>query len=177
MKFMNLSGSPVLLLPRSLAPSWRGFYVPADPDDEFPDLELSDGSGWQIDDTFDFQQPRTDYDRLCAMQEDPSLVPIGDGHGVAFVQTHDSFAWCDEHKEIVGGGSAPESREGLVWEPRFTWRNPDHELLLMNACEHGADPTDNLEFVDVQLAPGLYEVATAEPRGRFALTLCRFRLM
>jgi hypothetical protein len=173
---MNLSGSPVLLVPRALAASWHGFYVSAEPDDDLPDLELADGTSWQIDDTFDFDRPRTDYDRLCAMlHEDPCLVSIDNGHGVAFGPGHDLLGWCDEHQEIVAGVT-PESRGGLVWQYQFTWRNPGPELLLMNSCRHGADPDgSDGECFMVNLAPGLYEVATATSPGPWAGTLCRFQ--
>jgi hypothetical protein len=173
---MNLSGAPVLLLPRALSTSWCGFFVAGTPDDdEFPDLELPDGTCWYIDDTFDFDRPRTDYDRLCAMRADPCLISIGDGHGVALGRGHDVFAWCDEHQMIVAGG-APETLGGLSWEFCFTWRNPGTELSLMNSCDHGADPDPSDDRVAVSLASGLYEVAVADVDSPWAGTLCRFQL-
>ena len=175
---MNLSGAPVLLLPRALSASWRGFHVPADPGDELPDLELADGTCWRIDTTFDFDRPRTDYDRLCARlaaDDDPCLVPIGSGHGVAFGRGHDAFAWCAEEQLIVGGGAAPEIPDGLPWTFRFTWRNPGSELWLLNACQHGADPDPaGDERVAVSLASGHYYVTRAELDRPATITLCRF---
>src|SRR5687767_9156259 len=100
---MDLSGSPVLLLPRVLCASWHGFHIAAEPDDDLPDLELPDGTCWLIDTTFDVERPRTDYDRLGATirgDNDPCLVPVGNGHAVALGRGHNRFAWCDEQRLI-----------------------------------------------------------------------------
>src|ERR1043166_3700153 len=59
--FVDYSGAAPILLPVSILPQWRGFYVPANKRD-VAELEIPEGR-FKICDDFDFTNPKTDYAR------------------------------------------------------------------------------------------------------------------
>ncbi len=61
--FVDYSGAAPILLPVSLLPHWRGFYVPAKKHD-VAELEITEGR-FKICDHFDFKNPKTDYARAA----------------------------------------------------------------------------------------------------------------
>src|SRR5436309_3530469 len=108
-RWVDYSGAAPILLPVSLLPYWRGFYLPADRGDDCPDLELPEGA-FTICTNFDFTHPKTDYDRVCALGGVPAVqvLPVGPGQGLVFATELDSLAWWPERLMVVNGGSLPK---------------------------------------------------------------------
>jgi hypothetical protein len=158
--FVDYSGAAPIMLPVSILHYWRGFYLPADPADESPDLELPDGK-FNICTDFDFANPKTDYDRACALGGIPAvhLIPVGPGHGLVFATELDPLTWWPERRMIVNGGSLPEPRRlrKVRWSDELVWETSESEFVLMNACDHGAAPRKPDHFA-VRLDPGRYVV-------------------
>lgn len=162
--FFNYSGAPAILLPKSIAPFWSGFYLPVEDDDEGlgGDLELPQGS-FEICDEFDLENPRTDYDRLCVQKGALSLFPVGSGQMLAIKTGHDCHGWWPEQQMIVEGGALPDlsKMSRIQWSAPIEWRVTDTDFVLMNACEHGADP-DLRDCAHIRLTPGLYQISIGQ---------------
>jgi hypothetical protein len=143
----------------SIAHYWQGFYVQAG-QGEVPDLELADGA-YKICDDFDFRNPKTDYDRACALGGIPAvqMIAVGPGYGLVFATEIDSLTWWQEQQMLVNGWSLPDlSRLGDVdWSDEVVWLSTEEKFLLMNACDHGAAPNKN-DWFDVYLGSGEYVV-------------------
>jgi hypothetical protein len=160
----DYSGAPPILLPVSLLPFWRGFYLPATPDEDFPDLELPEGR-FTICDDFDFDHPKTDYDRACALGAVPAVqpLPVGPGHGLVFALEFDSLTWWPEQRMLVNGGKLPDPAQlwRVAWSNELAWGVTEPDFVLMNACEHGASPDKEPHFA-VCLTPAEYVVQRGE---------------
>jgi hypothetical protein len=157
-EFVDYSGAAPILLPVSLLPFWRGFYLPAAPDLRFADLEIEEGR-FTICDQFDFDHPKTDYDRACALGGIPAIqeLPVGPGVGLVFATELDSLTWWPEQTMLVNGWSLPDvAKLGRVhWSDETLWVAAETEFVLMNACEHGANP-DKKDSFKVRLELGEY---------------------
>jgi len=166
-EWVNYSGAAPILLPASLLPHWRGFYLPAR-EDAFPDLELSEGP-FTICDEFDFVHPKTDYDRACALGGVPAVqpLPVGPGFGLVFATERDRLTWDARRFMIVNGGSLPKLAllRRVEWSEECRFQTTERDFVLMNACDHGANP-DRGPYLAVHLPLGLYIVQ----RGQYGWT-------
>lgn len=157
--WVDYSGAAPILLPVSLLPYWQGFFVPA-ADDDVAELELPEGR-FTIWADFDFAHPKTDYDRACALGGVPAVqaLPVGPGHGLVFATELDTLTWWPEQRMLVNGGSLPEAARlrRVEWSDEVVWRATEPDFVLMNACEHGANPEKGPHF-QVRLEPGEYVV-------------------
>lgn len=159
-RFVDYSGAAPILLPVSIMHLWNGFYLPADPKDGPTDLELPNGS-FNICDDFDFANPKTDYNRARALGGIPSVqtISVGSGHGLIFATELDSLTWWPEKQMLVNGGSLPlgDNFHRVTWSDTLTWQTAETDFILMNACDHGADPGKQ-NYFDVRLVPGEYQI-------------------
>jgi hypothetical protein len=177
---VSYSGAPPILLPVSLLRHWHGFYLPAAPDDECPDLEIPEGN-FSICTDYDFDNPKTDYDRACALllaRPAVQAIAVGPGHGLVFALETDCFTWLPEHRLLVNGGCLPEIARlaDVPWTEELTWQAAESEFVLMNACDHGADP-DKSEHFAVHLEPGRYALQRGDyvwAPGGWVVILFRF---
>jgi len=153
-------GAVPILLPVSLLPHWRGFYLPAPLDEDRPDLELPE-EDFVICQDFDFAHPKTDYDRACALGGVPAAqrLPVGPGMGLVLATELDGLTWWPESLMVVNGRTLPEAAllKRVEWSDECVWRADEPDFVLMNACDHGADPNKGLHFA-IRLAPGDYRV-------------------
>jgi hypothetical protein len=181
--FVDYSGAAPILLPVSILRYWRGFYLPADPDDDddLPDLEIAEGA-FNICDDFDFENPKTDYDRACSLGGIPAvqMISVGPGKGLVFATELDPLSWWPRMQTLVNGGGLPEPArlEKVEWSDELVWQNDDAEFILMNACDHGCAPRKNDSF-NVHLPSGEYVVQRGEygwAGNDLALVLFRFVL-
>jgi hypothetical protein len=76
MRTMNFSGAPALLLPRAVLSDWHGILVRAARREDEPDFVNDSGAAWFVHDAFDFANPVTHYDHLCAAFQVGSNVRI-----------------------------------------------------------------------------------------------------
>jgi hypothetical protein len=159
-EWADYSGAAPILLPVRLLPYWSGGYLPADDSDRSPDLELPNGR-FRICTDFDFAHPKTDYDRVCALGGIPpvQVFPVGPGHGLTFATELDRLTWWAEERMLVNGGAfpAPALWGRVEWSDELDWRVAESDLVLMNACDHGAIPREDSTY-RVHLIPGRYTV-------------------
>ena len=100
---------------------------------------------WRIDDTFDFDNPVTDYDRLCRRHlEEKAPVLINELREHAFASISDGsdiFCWWPE-LGVISANAASEPTADAVERAAFVRVGvidvPSGLLWLMNPCSHGA---------------------------------------
>jgi hypothetical protein len=172
MATLDTSGAGALIIDAAVARAWSGFHVPvASPDDD-ADLETSDGVGWRIDDTFDFDHPVTDYDRLCLRHlQAKAPVLINDLHDHAFASISDgsdSFGWWPE-LGVFSANAAWEPTADAVARAAFVRVGlidvPSGLLWLMNPCAHGAVLRPGDDGWAIEVNAGAY-VVEARPRDQ-----------
>ena len=158
-RFVDYSGAAPILLPVSLLSHWHGFYLPAKECDA-ADLDVPAGR-FKICEEFDFKNPKTDYDRACALGGVPPVqqLQVGPGFGLYFATELDNLTWWQEHLMLVNGYSLPDTAllKRVEWSDECKWRAIESNLVLMSACQHGASPDLGPHF-EVQLEPGLYVI-------------------
>jgi len=171
-EFVSYYGSPPILLPVSVRKFWRGFYLPIDalpdeydPETIDPDLVLPEGA-YVIWDEFDFDNPKTDYDRACSNRSDRSTVhtvPVGPGLGLVFSTELKRHYWWQEKIMLLDGGGLPDIDKlaTLNWTDELRWSSDETDFILMNSCDHGASPAEKSTF-DVFLPRSEYIIQRAE---------------
>jgi hypothetical protein len=159
-RWVDYSGAAPILLPKGLLRYWKVFYLPAVPGEKSPDLELPEGL-FTICNRFDFVNPKTDYDRACALGGIPAVqtIAVGPGHGLVFATELNTLTWWPEQRMLVNGGSFPDLAQlpRVNWSTELVFRATEPDFVLMKACEHGANPDKGPHFA-VRLEPGDYEV-------------------
>ena len=177
MKWLNTSGAPVLLLPRRVIREWRGILLrePRSPD-AMIDYVDEDGGEWFIHDEFDFANPRTDYDRLCASFVDGTtelLCPVGDAMALAVSDGSDTAAW---HNGLLLTGVENTDADVLDGKPLFELDVRDERWVLMNSTVAGVQVVgdeDDDEWTHVTLQRGRHRVERAARDGGFSYRLVR----
>jgi hypothetical protein len=183
MRVLNFSGAPALLLPRSALPHWHGILVRDEARDETPDFEDGEGGAWFVHDAFDFANPVTHYDHLCAAFQDDEdgndvrVVRVGDAEALAISDGSDAFAWWAQRGAILANTTEPPSDEAWAqaeWTPRGEIEVGEATLVLMNASVHGAQilaGDEASEHEPVALAPSRYRVESAHVDGALVVKL------
>ena len=176
----DYSGATPILLPVSLLFYWQGFFLPT-AEDDVADLELPEGQ-FTICTDFDFAHPKTDYDRACGLGGVPAVqsLPVGPGYGLVFATELDSLTWWQEERMLVNGGSLPEITrfQRVTWSDELVWQATESDFVLMNACEHGANPQKGSHFkVRLELGEyivqwGQYEFGPTMISSHFCFGLC-----
>jgi hypothetical protein len=182
-KWMDFSGGPAIILPERLAGAWNGMFAPLPDDSRAADLELPDGRAFQLLSP-DFERPVTDYDRLCETSLGSPFRPVFTypvGRGVALVINSGGDGvigwWHDQQMVVAVSEFLPEPSVlvDLEWGHDVLWRVPSSRLFLMNSTLHGADPDKSeRDCTVIELEPGEYSVAMAEPPGEVWVELYRF---
>jgi len=156
----DYSGAAPILLSVELLSYWRGIYLPTNGADATADLDLPEGRFIVCDD-FDFEHPRTDYDRVCALPTVPTVqcLSVGPGMALVFAVQHDLVFWWQEHLMLVSGGDLPDptALERVDWSAALRWQSHEASYVLMNSTDHPADPHRSQTF-EVEFAPGEYIV-------------------
>jgi len=184
-KWMDYSGSPGLMIPVSLLGFWGGFYVPME-NEKRPDLMLGDGRQFRVCDDFDFENPQTDYDRICARAnsggESHFLYPVGPSQALVIADCQDgTIVWWADQKVVVTASYRhlpdPGCLDQLEWSNEVRWNVTEKRLVLINSCVHGANANEEEdEFTEVELEPGVYSVTSAWVREHHVMVY-RFRCM
>lgn len=181
LQWLDLSGAPMLLLPKQLEREWLGFYAEAPTDyQEEPDL-LLDGVPYIIDDTFDFKRPRTDYDCICAESDEAFSYDLETGAALVLSSFYDAWAWLPDHKLLINGHLEQLNEhvlETLDWEDLATWTLNDSTVFLMHSCCCTLAPDfEDDEFQLVQLPVGTYQVQKATYEEPYSAVLFRLVLV
>jgi hypothetical protein len=170
MATLDTSGAGALIIDAAVARAWNGFHIPLTSPDDEPDLETGDGVGWRIDDTFDFEHPVTDYDRLCRrhLQESaPVLINDLREHSFASISDgSDSFRWWPL-LGVFSANAAVEPTAEAIARAAFVRVGvidvPSGLLWLMNPCSHGAAVRAGDDGWAIEVHAGAYAVE-ARPR-------------
>jgi hypothetical protein len=165
--WLESNGGPLLLLDQSWLPAWNGYSDAALPVDA----------------------PGTDYARACAVDDYLGLLTIGFGAGLVLGDEPLMTAWWPSFDQP--GGTLIRWRwanDEAVWRDALSrlaslpWSNPSVVLpvptghaVLFDAADPGWDIKESLTL---ELAPGTYEVDTAEyqPDEETAFLLHRLTL-
>lgn len=174
-------GAPPLLLPVSLLPKWLGNLMPLTDESRAPDDRLPEGD-FVRDDDFDFENPKTDYDRICALGLEGgnvNRVRVGRGIGLTFA-SDEPWIWWEPQKMLVGAGLLPSAAQldGIKWNNELTWEAQESRFVLMNSCCYGRELKDQKpddDYFKVRLQPGKYIVQFAKV-GEHGPNLFRFVL-
>ncbi len=155
-RFEDYSGAAPILLSQNVLRHWQGFFLPTQ--NLSPDLEV-DGQAYRICSDFDFENPKTDYDRACAAigAKAFALIPVGKGQGMVIGTTLDSLGWWEEERMVINGGRLPDlaKLKQVEWERELVWITEDSEFVLLNACDHGGAGRKP-DWFEVRLDPGTY---------------------
>jgi hypothetical protein len=163
-RWVDYSGAPPILLPASIVKAWKGINLPAAPDNDYPDLILPEGR-FECFTDFDFDHPRTDYERACQLFRRldadgiAQAIAVGSGEGLVFGTELDSMTWWHEQNLLVNGGGLPRRTRlsEIEWANGITWKAVHRSHILMNACDHGGNPKKD-KYFKVTLVPGDYVV-------------------
>jgi hypothetical protein len=167
---IDTSGAGALIIDAAVARAWTGFHVRVASTDDEADLETSGGVGWRIDDTFDFENPVTDYDHLCRRHLDeraPVLInALSDNSFASISDGSDLFAWWPA-RGVFSANAASEPTALDVARAAFVRVGvidvPTGCVWLMNPCSHGAAVRAGDDGWLIEMAPGAY-VVEARPR-------------
>jgi hypothetical protein len=167
---LDTSGAGALIIDAAVARAWTGFHVRVTSPDDDADLETGDGVAWRIDDTFDFDHPVTDYDRLCRRHlQERAPVLINDLREHAFASISDgsdAFLWWPE-LGVLSANTASEPTPDAVARAAFVRVGlidvPSGCLWLMNPCSHGAAVTAGEDGWMIEMNAGAY-IVEARPR-------------
>lgn len=162
---IDTSGAGALIIDAVVARAWTGFHVRVTSPEDDADLETGDGVGWRIDDTFDFDQPVTDYDRLCRRHlEERAPVLINDLRDHAFASISDGsdvFTWWPA-RGVFSANAESEPTVEAVSRAAFVRVGvidvPSGRIWLMNPCSHGAAVTAGDDGWPIEMNPGAYLV-------------------
>jgi len=169
MATIDTSGAGALIIDAAVARGWTGFHVRVSSDDD-ADLETSGGVTWRVDDTFDFENPVTDYDHLCRRHlRERAPVLINALHESAFASISDGsdvFAWWPARGVFSANADTEPTAEDIArarFVPIGVIDVPSGCVWLMNPCSHGAAVAAGDDGLLIDMAPGAY-VVEARPR-------------
>ena len=181
LRWMNFSGAPALLLPRSSVSAWHGIFSSVPPRrDSKPDLHSDNGDAFYLHDTFDFAYPKTAYDRLCGEFQDRRaetlIVPIGEVDAFSVSDGSDTFSWWSDESMIVSGAERLPDRDALRsldWRRIHAIEVREPEWLLANAALNGIEMKDgspDLHAVSLELGIYVIESAHTADQGLYRLS-------
>ena len=178
LKWMNFSGSSIIFLPLNLKKDWKGFY--SEVDSHFQgtvDLNI-DGKEYYINDDFDFDNPQTDYDKICSINKNHFTYKVGLDEMLAVSAFYDSFAWHDE-KNILINGRLNELDENLLsqinWKDKIEWNIKSEQIILMNSCDCPLDMfIDENDFQIINLFKGKYSIEYGDYSDKYCTLLYKF---
>jgi hypothetical protein len=160
-RWLDFSGAPPMLIPQSLAGSWRGTTDPAT------------GHYREVDTT----NPVTDYDRACsAAWPGRSILDFNGVSILILYSEYDQHSW-DASRQILACGGWFPSDDGVrhaTWTDAIRWRAEHTDYLLMNSA---ADATAGLlddDFMPVRLPSGLYAIEYADITSDYVGCFHRF---
>ena len=170
MATIDTSGAGALIIDAAVARAWTGFHIPVRSSDDDADLETGDGLAWRIDDTFDFDNPVTDYDRLCRrhlQERAPVLINELRDHAFASISDgSDNFCWWPELGVISANATSAPTADAVA-RAAFVRVGiidvPSGLLWLMNPCSHGAAVSAGDDGWAIEVNAGAY-VVEARPR-------------
>jgi len=183
-RWMDYSGALPILIPERCLPYWSGFYELMEDGDDgaYSDLELPDGRRFMMCTDSDFDDPVTDYDRLCVPRDWTSghrTYAVGPGSILVIDEYRGgSIGWWSEQSMLLEGArnlpDLSKVREADWGEP-VLWTVPDSRVLLMNSCLHGLqDFTDEPDCEELTFERGEYRVDSHHAQDGSDVKIYRF---
>ena len=160
-RWLDFSGAPPMLIPRSLARSWRGTTDP------------TTGEFRQ----FDRQNPVTDYDRaVAAAWPGRSILEFMGARLLVLYSEYDQHTWDSSRLILACGGWLPsdEVLRQAPWTDPVCWRAEHTDYLLMNSAADAAHDLRDDDFMPVRLSPGIYTVEYSDIASEFVGCFHRF---
>jgi hypothetical protein len=183
LKWIASAGGPLIFVRKELVRAWRGIYVEAHSPEEADDV--IDGVPFVIHDDFDFDNPRSDYERACAVKKYIEAIPCGDGRALILGDEPMQTCWWP----LPDGGallrwhhadSEADVINALADVDKLKWKKEKLVVdggahYLFDSAEPGARASQKLK---IDLAAGMFDVMTIEnhqPTSTTSLTLHRLR--
>ena len=143
--WLDFSGAPPILIPRSLSASWGGTNDPSTGEYR----------------PFNPETPVTDYDRVCAAAwPGKGIIGFMGSSVLALYTEFDLHTWDDRRQLVASGGWLPSDDElsRAEWKKPIRWRADHTEFLLMNSASDGDSAFPDKDYAPVVLALGMYTV-------------------
>ena len=152
--WVSSNGGPLLLLPVSHLAEWHG-------------TEAAAALVWS-----EFDDPRSDYERACAVADCTGVISVGSGEGLVLGDDPNDTTWValtrggilarwvyaeDAERAEAALASIPPH---LAWDPAGSLHVTQSPVELFDSAESGAEPVG--ERLRIDLAAGTYEIARAD---------------
>jgi hypothetical protein len=100
------------------------------------------------------KHPKTDLDRAWVLLAEPrnaqvKMIDVGPGSGLIFDADRDFVLWWAKDLMLVIDGVSKKAlpkMSRVEWSDQLAWQTKEREFVLMNSCEHGANPNDEERF-------------------------------
>lgn len=167
-EWLNSTGGPLILLERSLLPSWGGNL-------EMSELQAEDNDA-QI----------TDYDRACSVEDYVGLIGVGSGQALVLGDEPMQTAWLSEQSNTgilvrwhwaTNEDSVDEALSSIpsnIWEPNDVNLYLPHGDLILFDSSCRFDEIDS--SISIRLETGTYNVHTAQYQPNENVSLLLHRL-
>ena len=167
-RWIATDGGPLLVVPRARLPSWRGSFIEGE-DGDF--VVQTPGGPFAFCTDYDFENPRTDYERACRVEGLAGLIDVDGSAGLVVGDAPLETTWLalDDGGLLAGKitvepGANLEAEVSVLGTAKGDWRDEGFTLeggsyLLMDALDHGAVP--EREPIPVKLPNGTCRVLTA----------------
>lgn len=167
LKWRDFSGSPTIFIPETSKKEWMGFYseIPdSNSSENFPDLEILNKK-FYIRTEFDFNNPITDYDKICSVNEVHFPYKLKNGEEAYIIASgSDQVAWWDDEKIFIAGANIIEKKafQNLKWIHAKIWNVNSENFLLINSCDcPSGSSLDSPNYELITLEIGIYSVQFA----------------
>jgi hypothetical protein len=160
-RWLDFSGAPPMLIPRSLAEYWRGT------------TDAATGEHRK----FDKDNPVTDYDRACAAAWPGRSVLELRGVPILILYTeYDQHSWDGSRQILACGGWFPSEDEfrHATWADPIHWHAEHKDYLLMNSAADASAGLLDDEFMRVRLPSGVYTIEYATITSEYVGIFHRF---
>jgi len=180
LKWLDFSGSPLILIPENLKENWLGFYDTKPEEgaiDTTPDF-VFEGQDYFINAELDFDNPITDYDRLCQKLELALTYTFKNEEILALDAFFDTFAW-DKDKYWIFNGVIPEidlqEFGKLAWQKLCQWTVKSEIVYFMNSCATLLEQDlSRQDYQKIHINQGTYQIEIAEYEYKFITRIFRF---
>ncbi len=175
-KYLDFYGCPAIVLPESHLSEWHGMLLPSVKSDESPDFIAKDGTTFFLDDTMDFEKPKTDYDRICQatlqsrkthlllnLNKAPlQVLALNIAKNLIRWEEHlQAFVFIEtvENEDEVENDLKNIPLNALSWENPVIFEVKDSSLVLFNSSYHGEEITPE-QSQRIEIAKGQYLVTS-----------------